>query len=182
MVTEQPERREGVGRVRLSPDAPELLPDLSLLPLEVVHHLLHEQRVDPGGDGPKLCRLFFLHTSKERLQVRASLKDLLAVPPQQPVLMPLQRTSRAGSRSSRSRTPATWAWIWSSWSLNLHTGHSQYQTAGVRVRRRCTVPIRLPQGQRTSPRSGRAACPGTPPPNPWPASAASPRRPARPQG
>src|SRR5215207_4250541 len=29
-------------------------PDLPLLLLELVDHLLHEQRVDPGGDGPKL--------------------------------------------------------------------------------------------------------------------------------
>jgi hypothetical protein len=91
MVTEQPEGRQGVGRVRLSPDAPELLPDLSLLPLELVDHLLHEQRVDARRDGPKLCMLFFLHAGKPRLQVGANLEGLLAVPSQQFLLVPLQR-------------------------------------------------------------------------------------------
>jgi hypothetical protein len=42
MVTEQPEGRQGVGRVRLSVEAPELLPDLPLLLLELVDHLLYE--------------------------------------------------------------------------------------------------------------------------------------------
>jgi hypothetical protein len=42
MVTEQPEGRQGVGRVRLSVEAPELLPDLPLLSLELFDHLLHE--------------------------------------------------------------------------------------------------------------------------------------------
>ena len=64
-----------MGRVRLSLEATELLHDLPLLLLELVDHLLHEQRVDPGGDGPKL-RLLPVNTSQSRqfwgakLQVR----------------------------------------------------------------------------------------------------------------
>ncbi len=45
MVAELPECGEGVGLVRLSLDAPELLL-ISFLPLELVDHLLHEQRVE----------------------------------------------------------------------------------------------------------------------------------------
>jgi hypothetical protein len=42
MVMEQPEGHQGVGRVRLSLEAPALLPDLPLLSLELVDHRLHE--------------------------------------------------------------------------------------------------------------------------------------------
>ena len=79
VVTEQPEGRQGVGRIRFSLEAPELLADLPLLLLELLDYLLHEQRVDPGGDGPKLRMLLLLHAGKPRLQVGAGLESLFAV-------------------------------------------------------------------------------------------------------
>jgi hypothetical protein len=46
--------------------------------LELVDYLLHEQRVDPGGDGPKLRMLLLLHAGKPRLEVGAGLENLFA--------------------------------------------------------------------------------------------------------
>jgi hypothetical protein len=66
-----------VCRVRLSLEAPELLPDFALLLLELVDQLLHEQRVDPGGDGPSCaCSSSFKRASRVSRSVRA----LRAVP------------------------------------------------------------------------------------------------------
>src|SRR5215204_4725942 len=64
-------------------------PDLPLLLLELVDHLLHEQRVDPGGDGPKL-RLLPVNTSRaDNFGVRNCRCDLgrWRIPPE-----PLQRS------------------------------------------------------------------------------------------
>jgi hypothetical protein len=47
--------------------------------LELVDYLLHKQRVDPGGDGPKLRMLLLLHAGKPRLEVGAGLESLFAV-------------------------------------------------------------------------------------------------------
>jgi hypothetical protein len=90
VLPEPPDRREGPDSLAWPLGASKLGPDLSLLPLEIIHDLPDQDRVDPGGDAAQLRMLLGLDTGQPRLEPCPSPEGLLATTPQEGVLLAFQ--------------------------------------------------------------------------------------------
>jgi hypothetical protein len=90
VLPQPPDRREGPGSLARTLCASKLVPDLSLIPLEVVHDLLDQDRVDPGGDAAQLRMLIRLDVGQTRLEPCPSPEGLFATTPQEGLLVALQ--------------------------------------------------------------------------------------------
>jgi len=89
VLPQPPDRREGPDSLARSLGASKLVPDLSLLPLEVIHDLLDQDRVDPGGDAAQLRMLIRLDIGQPRLEPCPSPEGLFATDPQEGLLVSL---------------------------------------------------------------------------------------------
>jgi hypothetical protein len=76
-----PDRREGPDSLARTLRASKLVPDLSFLPLEIIHDLLDQDRVDPGGDAAQLRMLIRLDVGQPRFEPCPSPERLFATPP-----------------------------------------------------------------------------------------------------
>jgi hypothetical protein len=88
VLPQPPDRREGPGSLARTLGASKLVLDLSLLPLEFLHDLLDQDRLDPGGDAAQLRVLIRLDVGQPRLEPCPSPEGLLATVPIQFLPMP----------------------------------------------------------------------------------------------
>jgi hypothetical protein len=90
VLPQPPDRREGPDSLARTVCGSKLVLDLSLLPLEFLHDLLDQDRVDPGGDAAQLRVLIRLDVGQPRLEPCPSPEGLLATTPNEGLLVSLQ--------------------------------------------------------------------------------------------
>ena len=90
VLPQPPDRREGPDSLARTLCASKLVLDLSLLPLEFLHDLLDQDRVDPGGDAAQLRVLIRLDVGQPRLEPCPSPEGLLATTPNEGLMVSLQ--------------------------------------------------------------------------------------------
>jgi len=159
VLPQPPDRREGPDCLARTLCVSQLVPDLSFLPLKLLHDPPDQNRVDASGDTPQLRMLLGLDAGQPRLEPCPSTKGLFATTPQKGLLvalqsrqavrteeLPLQDSDYLGLEAVVPMRP-------------LQLGHSQYQTESLVRRARSTAAIRRLQLQKTIPRRGFAGMP-----------------------
>jgi hypothetical protein len=100
VLPQPPDRREGPDSLARTVCGSKLVLDLSLLPLEFLHDLLDQDRVDPGGDAAQLCVLIRLDVGQPRLEPCPSPRVCLRRPRMRDCWCRSKAARRSGRRSS----------------------------------------------------------------------------------